>query len=116
LNQATITITQKSHALNRGNVSMPKFNSAVLHRKICVDGQIVSVYGANDEQFDMHVHAVLNLMYRNKKKMIDVYNTDLYMDYSDRNNRVIALNELDGLNKMRKKNGKVEIALFADEV
>ncbi len=115
--KASTTYRQSTtHALNIGSVSLPRYDSAVLHRKISVDGQTVSVYGATDEDFDGYIFSVLNLMYKSKRKLIDVYNTDLYMDYSDRNNRVIALNELDELNKSRKKNGKSEIVLFVDEV
>ena len=104
-----------THRLNHGQISMAKYNSSALHRKILVDGRGVSVYGATVEEFYFYIYGFLMRHYR----LDDVeqeYLCTFDLDWSQWDKRIWALNELDAINQTRKNRQWPMIQLFADEV
>jgi len=96
-------------------VKAAHFNSSVLHKKINIgEGESPTIYGANDEDFDIFVYRILAQMYMQRGDIINAYNT-FAANWSDRQNRVDALNELHYLNKLRRKRGLQAIPLLAEE-
>lgn len=91
------------------------FNSTVLHKRINVAvGDSPTIYGASNEDFDEFIYRILGQMYTKRGDIINVYNT-FADDWSDRQHRVNALNELHALNLLRKKRSLKAIPLLLTE-
>ena len=90
-------------------------SSSLVHKKINVQGCIVSVYGATDEQFDIYIYDILDKLYTDKTKMIAVRDEAFDYDWGVLDHRIDAMKMLIEINRRRKSNRGIVISLFADE-
>jgi hypothetical protein len=104
-----------THRLNRGEVAGPKYNSTVLHRKITVDGQTISVYAATAEEFYCYVYDFLLQHYNAVKLAEEKYVETFDLDWTDWQHRISAIEHLDAINQSRIHRQLPVIQLFADE-
>ena len=105
-----------THVLNRGVVSPAKFDTEALGKIIHVDGRVTSVYLATTEEFYGYVYEWLILHYDGSAERTETRYLETFdLDWSDRQNRITALNELEALNEIRRANGREWLPLFVEE-
>jgi len=88
---------------------------SVLDRQIEVDGEIVTVRDATNEQFYYYIYGILEQMYRNAARLEIRYKKTFDKNWSKQHERVNALGDLDTMNRTRKNNKMPMVALFADD-
>ena len=92
----------------------PRKKPLLVDRIITAFGETVTVGKATAEQFDEYIYATVGRLYDDKQFMQSVLEEKFNRDWRVLDDRIIALNQLHTLNRMRSRDER--IALYADEV